>query len=196
MGSLVCTLQPFVEKKVEPCTMFTFLVNICSRWLKSPLGVLVSFCFLWIYSMCCQCIDRVYMYMYILLFCWQGLLDQAFQTAWGAYHVCWEWYGLAFQTPEAYMTDNIYRSLGYMRPLAIWSMQWALEKFHQDLMSSWCLDILTLCDTYLDLNASFHIHTYWVTLEENKEGNFMVLRRKPWEFKLWKSSSFKLIPCL
>lgn len=77
------TLQPFVEKKVEPCTMFTFLVNICSRWLTSPLGVLVSFCFLWIYSMCCQCIDRVYMYMYILLFCWQGLLDQAFQTAWG-----------------------------------------------------------------------------------------------------------------
>eukprot|EP00105_Crassostrea_gigas_P009539 XP_011424529.1 PREDICTED: non-lysosomal glucosylceramidase-like isoform X1 [Crassostrea gigas] len=66
----------------------------------------------------------------------EGLLDQAFQTAWGAYHVCWEWYGLAFQTPEAYMTDNIYRSLGYMRPLAIWSMQWALEKFHQDLMSS------------------------------------------------------------
>lgn len=63
MGSLVCTLQPFVEKKVEPCTMFTFLVNICSRWLTSPLGVLVSFCFLWIYSMCCQCIDRVYMYM-------------------------------------------------------------------------------------------------------------------------------------
>lgn len=170
MGSLVCTLQPFVEKKVEPCTMFTFLVNICSRWLTSPLGVLVSFCFLWIYSMCCQCIDRVYMYMYILLFCWQGLLDQAFQTAWGAYHVCWEWYGLAFQTPEAYMTDNIYRSLGYMRPLAIWSMQWALEKFHQDLMSSWCLDILTLCDTYLDLNASFHIHTYWVTLEEKKKG--------------------------
>ncbi|XP_061171988.1 non-lysosomal glucosylceramidase-like [Saccostrea echinata] len=66
----------------------------------------------------------------------EGLLEEAFKTAWGAYHVCWEWYGLAFQTPEAYMTDNIYRSLGYMRPLAIWSMQWALEKFHPNLMSS------------------------------------------------------------
>lgn len=136
-----------------------------------------------------------HMYMYMLLFCWQGLLDQAFQTAWGAYHVCWEWYGLAFQTPEAYMTDNIYRSLGYMRPLAIWSMQWALEKFHQDLMSSWCLDILTLCDTYLDLKASYRIHTYCAS-EDLKEGIFKVLRGKLWEFKTRKSSSFKLIPCL
>ncbi|KAK3097227.1 hypothetical protein FSP39_007733 [Pinctada imbricata] len=64
----------------------------------------------------------------------EGLIEEAFQTAWGAYHVCWEWYGLAFQTPEAYMIDKHYRSLGYMRPLAIWAMQWALEKFHPNLM--------------------------------------------------------------
>ena len=31
------------------------------------------------------------------------------------------------------MTSKHYRSLGYMRPLAIWSMQWALEKFHGNL---------------------------------------------------------------
>ncbi|XP_060068872.1 non-lysosomal glucosylceramidase-like [Ylistrum balloti] len=66
----------------------------------------------------------------------QGMVEEGFQTAWGAYHVCWEWYGLAFQTPEAYMMDKHYRSLGYMRPLAIWSMQWALEKFQPQLMSS------------------------------------------------------------
>ena len=28
------------------------------------------------------------------------------------------------------MTSRHYRSLGYMRPLSIWSIQWALEKFH------------------------------------------------------------------
>lgn len=66
----------------------------------------------------------------------EGLIEEAFQTAWGAYHVCWEWYGLAFQTPEAYMMDKHYRSLGYMRPLAIWSMQFALEKFQPQLLSS------------------------------------------------------------
>ncbi|GMP63170.1 hypothetical protein CsSME_00024968 [Camellia sinensis var. sinensis] len=33
----------------------------------------------------------------------------------------------AFQTPEAWNTDDQYRSLAYMRPLAIWAMQWALS---------------------------------------------------------------------
>jgi len=64
------------------------------------------------------------------------MIDEAFQAAWGSYHTCWEWYGLAFQTPEAYMTDRHYRSLGYMRPLCIWAMQWALEKFHPQLLNS------------------------------------------------------------
>ncbi|XP_052099238.1 non-lysosomal glucosylceramidase-like isoform X1 [Mytilus californianus] len=66
----------------------------------------------------------------------EGMLDEAFQTAWGAYHTCWETYGLQFQTPEAYMLDRNYRSLGYMRPLCVWAMQWALEKFHPQLMKS------------------------------------------------------------
>jgi len=35
--------------------------------------------------------------------------------------------GLAFQTPEALMKPNVYRSLGYMRPLCIWSVQYALD---------------------------------------------------------------------
>lgn len=38
------------------------------------------------------------------------------------------WCSYAFQTPEAWNTDNEYRSLCYMRPLAIWAMQWALSK--------------------------------------------------------------------
>jgi hypothetical protein len=34
-----------------------------------------------------------------------------------------------FQTPEAWDTKGRYRSAAYMRPLAIWAMQWAWEKF-------------------------------------------------------------------
>ena len=33
-----------------------------------------------------------------------------------------------FQTPEAWTMDGHFRSLIYMRPLAIWGMQWALSK--------------------------------------------------------------------
>ncbi|ELU04898.1 hypothetical protein CAPTEDRAFT_216398 [Capitella teleta] len=59
-----------------------------------------------------------------------GMIDKGFQTAYGAYHTCWERYGLAFQTPEAYFDNRRFRSLGYMRPLAIWAIQHAVEKFH------------------------------------------------------------------
>ncbi|KAL2254278.1 UNVERIFIED_CONTAM: Non-lysosomal glucosylceramidase [Sesamum indicum] len=34
----------------------------------------------------------------------------------------------AFQTPEGWDFEGRYRSLGYMRPLAIWAMQWALTQ--------------------------------------------------------------------
>ncbi|KAI4298925.1 hypothetical protein L6164_032433 [Bauhinia variegata] len=34
----------------------------------------------------------------------------------------------SFQTPEAWTTKDEYRSLCYMRPLAIWAMQWALTR--------------------------------------------------------------------
>ncbi|VDM98489.1 unnamed protein product [Thelazia callipaeda] len=51
---------------------------------------------------------------------------QGFETAQGWYQSCWEKFGLQYQTPEA-ITDRYYRAIGYMRPLAIWAMQWALE---------------------------------------------------------------------
>ncbi|VEL18529.1 unnamed protein product [Protopolystoma xenopodis] len=35
--------------------------------------------------------------------------------------------GLQYQTPEAFFADGRYRSLGYMRPLAIWSIQHVLS---------------------------------------------------------------------
>lgn len=64
----------------------------------------------------------------------QGLIEEGFRTAYGAYHICWEILGLHFQTPEAYTVNCGYRSLAYMRPLAIWAIQWAIEKFHSYLL--------------------------------------------------------------
>lgn len=60
----------------------------------------------------------------------EDMVDMAFQTAGGVYEAAWSKGGLgySFQTPEAWNTDDEYRSLGYMRPLAIWAMQWALSQ--------------------------------------------------------------------
>ncbi|KAF9604796.1 hypothetical protein IFM89_010337 [Coptis chinensis] len=54
--------------------------------------------------------------------------DEAFTTAEGIFTAGWseEGYGYWFQTPEGWTVDGHYRSLIYMRPLAIWAMQWAL----------------------------------------------------------------------
>ena len=58
----------------------------------------------------------------------QGLVEEGFHTAEGCYRTVWERLGMAFQTPEAYREKKVYRSLAYMRPLSIWSMQLALER--------------------------------------------------------------------
>ncbi|XP_052526135.1 non-lysosomal glucosylceramidase [Tympanuchus pallidicinctus] len=57
----------------------------------------------------------------------EGLVQEGFHTAEGCYRTVWEKLGMAFQTPEAYCEKKIFRSLAYMRPLSIWSMQLALE---------------------------------------------------------------------
>ncbi|XP_074583993.1 uncharacterized protein LOC141840012 [Curcuma longa] len=58
-----------------------------------------------------------------------GMEHQAFATAEGIFISGWseEGFGYWFQTPEGWTTDGHYRSLMYMRPLAIWAMQWALS---------------------------------------------------------------------
>lgn len=60
----------------------------------------------------------------------EGMDEMAFKTAGGVHEAAWSDYGLgySFQTPEAWNTDDQFRSLGYMRPLAIWAMQWALTR--------------------------------------------------------------------
>ncbi|XP_072815821.1 non-lysosomal glucosylceramidase isoform X2 [Vicugna pacos] len=58
----------------------------------------------------------------------EGLTWEGFRTAEGCYRTVWERLGLAFQTPEAYCQQRVYRSLAYMRPLSIWAMQLALQQ--------------------------------------------------------------------
>ncbi|CAN1355452.1 Non-lysosomal glucosylceramidase [Linum perenne] len=60
----------------------------------------------------------------------EGMVDLGFQTASGVYEASWSERGLGygFQTPEGWNTDDQYRSLCYMRPLAIWAMQWELTR--------------------------------------------------------------------
>uniref|UniRef100_A0A0D9XKI8 Non-lysosomal glucosylceramidase n=1 Tax=Leersia perrieri TaxID=77586 RepID=A0A0D9XKI8_9ORYZ len=58
-----------------------------------------------------------------------GMEHQGFTTAEGIFIAGWseDGYGYWFQTPEGWTIDGHYRSLIYMRPLAIWAMQWALS---------------------------------------------------------------------
>lgn len=58
----------------------------------------------------------------------EGMKEEGFTTARGAYCSVYDKLGMAFQTPEALFGERHYRSLGYMRPLSIWAIQWALQK--------------------------------------------------------------------
>jgi non-lysosomal glucosylceramidase len=51
------------------------------------------------------------------------LQAMAFSTAQGIHDAGWQAYGYQFATPEAWTANGNYRALGYMRPLAIWAMQ-------------------------------------------------------------------------
>ena len=62
---------------------------------------------------------------------------------------------MAFQTPEAYTGAGRYRSLGYMRPLSIWAMQWAWQKrtkkkFGESNTSSPCSNEFYLLNGYAE----------------------------------------------
>lgn len=61
------------------------------------------------------------------LMIYENMNDTAWQTIRGLYNLCYNELGLAFQMPEAIFKSNVFRSLGYMRPLCIWSIQYAIE---------------------------------------------------------------------
>ncbi len=57
----------------------------------------------------------------------EGMVKEAFRTAWGIYHMTYEKMGYWYSTPEAWTLQGDFRALTYMRPLAIWAMQHAWE---------------------------------------------------------------------
>lgn len=57
----------------------------------------------------------------------KGRRSDGFDTAGGMFNTCWYRLGLQYQTPEAIYEKRYYRAIGYMRPLAVWAMQHALE---------------------------------------------------------------------
>lgn len=58
---------------------------------------------------------------------YEEMQEEAMKCVEGLYHAMTQRIGLAFETPEAMYGKNNYRSIGYMRPLSIWSMQTAIE---------------------------------------------------------------------
>jgi len=58
----------------------------------------------------------------------EGLTDEGFAAAKGVNNVVWRDRGYFFRTPEAYDAKGLYRASMYMRPGAIWSMEYALDK--------------------------------------------------------------------
>lgn len=64
----------------------------------------------------------------------EGMFEEAFETAGGLYKTLSEKIGMNFETPEAIYGEKTYRSIGYMRPLSIWSMQvaWERKKANRD----------------------------------------------------------------
>jgi len=53
----------------------------------------------------------------------EGMKKEAYQTAWGIYHVSYETKGYWFRTPEAWDITGNYRASMYMRPASIWAME-------------------------------------------------------------------------
>ena len=54
----------------------------------------------------------------------EGMTTEADKTAWGIYNVVYQKKGYWFRTPEAWRSDGNYRASLYMRPLAVWSMEY------------------------------------------------------------------------
>jgi len=60
------------------------------------------------------------------------ILHRMDKEAWdlveGIVNSSYQKWGFQYQTPEAWDSNGSYRAAAYMRPLSIWSIQWALEK--------------------------------------------------------------------
>ncbi|EWM29848.1 beta- gba2 type family protein [Nannochloropsis gaditana] len=78
------------------------------------------------------------------------LRHAAFETARGLYEAGWKRFGYWFATPEAWNHEGHFRSLGYMRPLSIWAMQWALTRMPATTVSARPADLVGRTDDELE----------------------------------------------
>ena len=62
------------------------------------------------------------------------MTKEALQIAEGVYKTVYEKIGMGFETPEALFENNVYRAIGYMRPLSIWAIHnaWNMRKNNGD----------------------------------------------------------------
>ncbi len=58
----------------------------------------------------------------------RGLVEEAWHTAWGVYHVTYEAKGYWFRTPEAWDEYGDFRASMYLRPGAIWAIEWVRRR--------------------------------------------------------------------
>ena len=58
----------------------------------------------------------------------EGMRDEAFDIVEGVAEGIYREFGFWFNTPEAWLIDGSFRSLGYMRPLCVWAVQWAVDR--------------------------------------------------------------------
>ena len=61
-----------------------------------------------------------------------GMASEGFSVAKGVYTTGYDRFGTGFMTPEAWTADGGHRAIGYLRPLAIWAMQWAWQRRGED----------------------------------------------------------------
>ncbi|VDP23321.1 unnamed protein product [Echinostoma caproni] len=64
------------------------------------------------------------------------MAEEGLPIAGATYNTIYNRFGLQYQTPEAYMMDGRFRCPGYMRPLAIWSIQHAIEAKEREKLSN------------------------------------------------------------
>jgi non-lysosomal glucosylceramidase len=90
-----------------------------------------------------------------------GMEEQAFATAEGIFTSGWSesGFGYSFQTPEGWTMDGHFRSLIYMRPLAIWGMQWALSSPKRAVLNAPQINIMDRIDAFPFISRPVHSDT-------------------------------------
>jgi non-lysosomal glucosylceramidase len=86
----------------------------------------------------------------------EGMTAEGFATAKGVNNVVWRDRGYFFRTPEAYDIRGLYRASMYMRPAAIWAMEYALEQKRR--RSSINHGGIMMATTTLDSDRSLSAH--------------------------------------